>query len=223
MNIIIACEESGALRTRFREQGHNCWSSDLKPSRDASPYHYKGNCFDIIENPGIVDVDTWDMMIAHPPCTHLANSGNAHRATKRADGRESEAIAFFLRFTTTGIKRWAIENPTGIMSSLYRPPDQIIQPHYFGDNQRKTTCLWFNNLPPLFWSKEDDLFSQKTYVEPKLVTKVSLKTGRKHTYSAHEFHASKHRDRTQRSEIRSKTFDGIADAMVEQWGNLKVI
>lgn len=213
MKVLIACEESGTVRDYFIEAGHDAISCDLKPTRKPGP-HYQGDVFDIIN-------DGFDLMIAHPPCTDLAVSGAAHFKKKIADGRQGEAVDLFMRFAHAPIGRIAIENPIGIMSSRYRKPDQIIDPSYFGDDARKPTCLWLKNLPKLFWSKRDDLFSAKTYIEPTIISMKSKKTGRIRTYSKWEYEAAC--NQKERATIRSKTFDGIAKAMVAQWGILKPI
>jgi hypothetical protein len=152
------------------------------------------------------------MMIAFPPCTHLAVSGARWFPEKRKDGRQQNGINFFMEFTKTDIVKWAIENPIGIMSSIYREPDQIIQPYYFGDRSRKATCLWTKNLPLLLHTKERDLFNKEiTHVEPDLYICKNGKTfSRDYIVSL-----SAGKDR---GHLRSKTFPGIAKAMAEQWG-----
>lgn len=141
MRVLVACEYSGRVRDAFIKLGHDAMSCDLLPS-DADGPHYQGDVFDIIN-------DGFDLMIAHPPCTHLAVSGARHFAEKRADGRQQEAIDFFMRLVRAPIKKKAIENPICIMSSIYRKPDQIIQPWQFGHGETKSTCLWLENLPLL--------------------------------------------------------------------------
>lgn len=214
MNIIIACETSAEVRSRMELKGHNVWSCDLKNSAKFGN-HYKGSIFDILDTPERIGVSHWDMMIAFPPCTHLAISGGAWFDQKRKDGRQQQGIDFFMAMVNANIPKIAIENPVGIMSSIYRQPDQIIQPYYFGDPSRKPTCIWLKNLPKLVWIAKDDLFSMKTTVEPEIVELTSKKTGKKRTYSAHEYAAST--DHNNRAGIRSKTFSGIAQAMADQW------
>jgi len=154
-------------------------------------------------------------MIAFPPCTHLAVSGAAHFEQKRKDGRQQQGIDFFMKFTKTNIDKWVIENPIGIMSKLYRKPDQIIHPYYFGDNTSKSTCLWLNNMPKLFHSKTIDLFnSTVTHTEPQF-TEFIYAGGRvvKHSNVSNKWYKSNE----ERSRERSKTFPGIAKAMAIQW------
>lgn len=192
MNILVACEYSGAVRDEFARMGHNAWSCDLLPSETLGN-HYQGDVLGILR-------DDWDIIIAHPPCTHLAVSGAKHFAKKRLDGRQQEAINFFMEFTDLPSPFICIENPVGIMSTVWMRPTQIIQPWQFGDPFQKTTCLWLKNLPKL---------------EPtKIVSKgefVTTPSGKRlpKWYSDHTS-----------SKIRSKTFPGIARAMAEQWGCL---
>jgi hypothetical protein len=208
MRVLVACEYSGTVRDAFIAKGHDAWSCDILPT-DVSGPHIQGDVLNVLN-------DGWDLMIAHPPCTHLAVSGAAHFKAKQADGRQQEGIDFFRALTEAPIEKWAIENPIGIMSSHYRTPDQVIQPYYFGDPERKATCLWLKGLRPLWYVPRDTLFEQQTAVEPNIVTLYSKKTGKKLTYSEWEYKASmNHKDR---AKIRSKTFPGIAKAMADQWG-----
>lgn len=155
MRVLIACEESQAVTIAFRKRGHEAFSCDLQDCSGGHPeWHFKCDVFEIIDL-------GWDLMIAHPPCTHLAVSGAAWFEQKRKDGRQQAAIELFKRFTRTNIPKWCIENPVGIMSKKYRKPDQIIQPYYFGDEAQKTTCLWLHNLPPCFIQKSRICFARK--------------------------------------------------------------
>lgn len=192
VKILVACEYSGKVRDAFRALGHNAVSCDVMPTDVPGP-HYQGDMFDIIN-------DGWDMMIAFPPCTHLAVSGAKHFAKKRADGRQQQGIDFFMQVINAPIPRIAVENPVGIMSTLYRKPDQIIQPWMFGDQAQKSTCLWLKNLPLLVPTNIVD--KGEFYVSP---------SGKKMP-----MWFSKHKS----AKIRSTTFDGIAQAMANQWGNL---
>ena len=151
IKILVACEESDEVRGRFEAIGFDAWSCDLQPNRNPKAKHYQGNVFDIIN-------DGWDAMIAFPPCTHLAVSGAAWFEQKRQDGRQQEGIDFFMAMVNTPIKRIAIENPMGIMSTVYKKPTQIIQPYMFGDEVSKKTCLWLKNLPPLYHNAQPNLF-----------------------------------------------------------------
>jgi site-specific DNA-cytosine methylase len=141
LKVLIACEFSGTVRDAFAKLGHDAWSCDLEPTlKDGK--HYQGNVMDIIN-------ENWDLMIAHPPCTHLAVSGARHFAKKIADGRQQQGIDFFMTIANSNIPRYAIENPIGIMSSKWRKPDQIINPWEYGHSVTKATCLWLKELPLL--------------------------------------------------------------------------
>jgi site-specific DNA-cytosine methylase len=183
MKVLIACEYSGEVREAFRSRGHDALSCDLLPT-DAPGPHYQGPVEDIIS-------DGWDMMLAFPPCTHLAVSGARWFKEKRADGRQQEALAFVRMLMDAPIDRIAIENPVSIISSHIRKPDQTIQPWQFGHGETKRTCLWLKNLPKL---------------EP-----TDIVEGREQRIWKMPPSADRWRE-------RSKTFQGIADAMAEQWG-----
>lgn len=204
MRILVACEESQAVCIAFRERGHEAYSCDVLPCSGGHPeWHIQD---DVTKHFN----DGWDMMIAFPPCTHLAVSGARHFEQKRKDGRQQEGIDFFLQFTKTSIPKWAIENPVGIMSGIYRQPNQIISPHLFGDPSRKKTCLWLNNLPKLEYCTEANMFYEVTAVEPELYVCKNGKTFSMDymvTLSAGQ----------NRGHLRSKTYPGIANAMATQW------
>ena len=193
MKVLVACEYSGRVREAFRELGHDAWSCDLIPSDDDSEYHYQGDVFDLQQQ-------HWDLMIAFPPCTHLAVSGARHFAAKRADGRQQQGIDFFMAIVELGEKigRYAIENPVGIMSTLWRKPDQIIQPWEYGDQAQKKTCLWLHDLPLLVPTNIVD--KGEFYVSP---------SGKK---------LPKWYSDNKSAKNRSTTFQGIANAMALQWG-----
>jgi len=157
------------------------------------------------------------MMIAFPPCTHLAVSGAAHFEKKRADGRQKEGIDFFLKIANADIEKIAIENPVGIMSNQYRKPDQIIQPYYFGDEAKKTTCLWLKNLHPLYHSPTPDLFNNGvTHSSSGEFYEFVSAKGQKKRFSKWYSDALKLTP-SERAKVRSKTFPGIAKAMATQW------
>ena len=142
MRVLVACEESQAVTIELRRLGHEAYSCDIQDCSGGHPeWHIKGDALELLKM-------KWDMLIAFPPCTHLAVSGARHFAKKQADGRQQEAIDFFMRFVNADCPRIAVENPIGIMSSKYRKPNQIIQPFMFGDHARKSTCLWTKGLPP---------------------------------------------------------------------------
>lgn len=201
MRILIACECSGKVRDEFIKLGYDAISCDILPTENPGP-HYEGDLNDIIN-------DGWDLMIGFPPCTHLAVSGACWFPEKQKDGRQQSAIDFFMLIANASIPHIAIENPIGIMSNIWRKPDQIIHPYYFGDPVRKSTCLWLKNLPKLFHNKENDLFYESQYTVPDIV-----QYGNK-TYSGP---AGKwYRTKEERSRERSRTYDGIAYAMASQW------
>lgn len=211
MRILIACEESDEVRGRFEKLGFEAWSCDLQANRNPNAKHYQGSIFDIIN-------DNWDAMIAFPPCTHLAVSGAPHFEKKRADGRQQQGIDFFMAMVNAPIKHIAIENPIGIMSKIYKPPTQKIQPYYFGDEAQKTTCLWLKNLPPLYHNSTPNLFDDEiTHVSKgEMFEWVDGKTGklkRQPKWYADAFKLNP----DERSKVRSKTFPGIAEAMAAQW------
>jgi len=212
IKILIACEESDEVRSRFENLGFDAWSCDLQDNRNKNAKHYKGNVFDIISN-------GWDAMIAFPPCTHLAVSGAMWFEQKKKDGRQQGGIDFFLSIAKADIKHIAIENPIGIMSKFYMPPSQIIQPYYFGDAAQKTTCLWLKNLPKLYHNATPNLFNDVVTHTDKgeFFEWICKKTGKKKR-QALWFKNARNNNSNERSKIRSKTFLGIANAMATQWG-----
>ena len=183
LKVLIACEYSGRVRDAFTRAGHYAMSCDLLPT-DAPGLHYQGDVFNVIN-------DGWDLMIAHPPCTHLSVSGARHFAAKQASGVQQEALAFVQRLLDAPIERIALENPISIISSRIRKPDQIIQPWQFGHGETKATCLWLKNLP--------------------LLTPTNIVKGR-------EARIHKMPPSADRWKKRSETYQGIADAMATQWG-----
>jgi len=184
MKILIACEESQVVTKEFRRQGHEAYSCDIVESSGGHPeWHLQQTVIPLLK-------ENWDMIIAFPPCTHLAVSGARWFPEKRKDGRQQQGIDFFMKFANCDCARLAIENPIGIMSTAYRKPDQIIQPWQFGHGETKATCLWLKNLPKL---------------KP-----TNIVTGR-------EQKIWKMPPSEERSKLRSKTFLGIAKAMAEQW------
>lgn len=205
MRVLLACEESQAVCTEFRKRGHEAFSCDLLDCSGNHPeWHIKGDVLEIIK-------EEWDLMIGFPPCTHLAVSGSRHFKNKILDGRQQDAINFFMCLVNAPINKIAIENPIGIMSSNYRKPDQIIHPYYFGDSFSKSTCLWLKNLKPLTHIKESPLFpNEVTHVDKGEF--VTFSSGKKMAKWYNDAAGKKH------GHIRSKTFKGIAAAMADQWG-----
>ena len=184
MRVLIACEYSGVVRRAFMAKGHDVVSCDLLPSEDDSPYHYQGYIADLLGQ-------QWDLMIAHPPCTHLAVSGARHFKEKREDGRQQAALDFVRALMAAPIDRIAIENPVSIISTAIRKPDQIIQPWQFGHGETKATCLWLKGLP--------------------LLVPSNIVAGRDNRI--HRMTPS-----PTRWKERSRTYQGIADAFADQWG-----
>lgn len=209
--ILVACEESDEVRGRFARLGFDAYSCDLQPSRNPNAKHFQCDLTEVLRI-------EWDVIIAFPPCTHLAVSGAAHFGKKRIDGRQKQAVDFFMQIVNAPAKYIAIENPVGIMSSVYKKPDQIIQPYFFGDAVKKTTCLWLKGLPKLMHSDSSTLFDSKTHVAPVLIPFKSKKT--KSGFSMYSGNAARRfSNDAERSKERSKTFPGIADAMATQWGD----
>ena len=186
MRVLVACEYSGVVRDAFRRRGHDAWSCDLLPCDADQKHHIQG---DVIP---VLDYD-WDLIIAHPPCNHLAVSGARWFKDKQADGRQQAGVDFFMQMINAPAPMVAVENPIGIMSTHYRKPDQIIQPWQYGHGETKATCLWLKGLPKL----------QPTDI-------VEGREQRIHRLPPSE----------DRWKIRSTTFKGIAEAMATQWGNL---
>ncbi len=204
MKVFIPCEVSQAVCKEFRNLGHKAYSCDILPCVGGHPeLHSQGDARKYFN-------EGWDMMIAFPPCTNLAVSGARWFKEKQKDGRQQEGIDFFMEFTKTNIPKWAIENPIGIMSRLYRKPDCIIQPYRFGDNFQKSTCLWLHNLPVLQSTHSAEPLFGNSVNKGEFVT---FKSGKKMAV----WYASL-RTKKDRASIRSKTFSGIAKAMAEQWG-----
>jgi len=194
MKILIACEYSGTVREAFRANGHDAISCDLLPSDDGKPHHYQGDVFDIINN-------GWDMMIAHPPCTHLAVSGAAWFKYKVKE--QAEALDFVRALMDAPIKKICIENPISVISTRIRKPDQIIHPWQFGHETTKATCLWLKNLDLLTPTNIVSKGERKVYASGKSSPMWHAKTG------------------GGSGKLRSKTFQGIANAMAEQWDSLR--
>lgn len=220
-NVLIACEESQRICAEFRKRGHNAYSCDIQECSGGHPeWHFKQDCLEVIKNHGgglengeqyfLPDGENWDLMIAHPPCTYLSVIGarwmNHPKYKDTRPQLQKEAIEFFMEFTKTDIKRWAIENPVGCMSKHYRKPDQIIQPYWFGDSASKRTCLWLHNLPLLTPTKMVDPGEQVVFKSGKKLQKW--------------FSDAYKLPPKERSKVRSKTFPGIAEAIAEQWGKL---
>ena len=184
MKILVACEESQAVTIELRRLGHEAYSCDIEPCSGGHPeWHLKVDALELLKM-------KWDMILAFPPCTHLAVSGARYFEQKRKDGRQQAAIDFFMRFANADCPKIAIENPVGIMSSVWRKPDQIIQPWQFGHGETKKTCLWLKGIPLLVPTNIVDGREQRIWKMPPS---------------------------EDRAKNRAKTFPGIARAMAEQW------
>lgn len=184
MRVLVACEESQAVTKELRRLGHEAYSCDIEPCSGGHPeWHLQVDALELLKM-------QWDMILAFPPCTHLAVSGARYFPEKRKDGRQKAAIDFFMEFANAECPKIAIENPVGIMSTYYRKPDQIIQPWQFGHGETKKTCLWLKGLPPL--------------------APTNIVAGR-------EQRIWKMPPSENRAKNRAKTFLGVARAMAEQW------
>ena len=223
MNILVACEESQAVTKELRALGHKAFSCDIvKQSGGHDEWHIMANVLPMLN--GKCSFKTadgtphsiggkWDMIIAFPPCTDLCVSGARHFKKKQESGQQQRSIEFFMAFVNADCDKIAIENPIGIMSNLHRKPNQIIQPWHFGDNYSKSTCLWLKGLPKLIPS---------TTAKPEMeyFEWVDKKTGRIKRQAMWYMDALKAKTKEERSRIRSKTFQGIAKAMAEQWAGV---
>ena len=183
MKVLIACEFSGVVRDAFRRKGVDAVSCDLLETESTGPHH-RGCVLDLIQS------ESFDLMVAFPPCTHLSRSGARWWPEKRKDGSQQRAIKFVFDLWNSGIKKVAIENPVGILSTVFKKPSQIIEPWQFGHGETKKTCLWLKGLPPLMATKIVDGRSDRLYKLPQTA------------------------DRWKK---RSVTYRGIAEAMAQQW------
>lgn len=213
--ILVACEESQAVCIEFRKLGFEAYSCDILQCSGGYPeWHIQGDVLEQLDK-------GWDCMIAFPPCTHLTVSGARHFEQKRKDGRQQKGIDFFMSMINAPIKHIAVENPIGIMSTIYKKLSQVIQPYYFGDPFQKTTCLWLKNLPNLIYQLEADLFSDNitaTKDKGEFITWIDKKTGKQKQQAKWNYEAlQKAKTKEERSTLRSKTFPGIAKAMATQW------
>jgi hypothetical protein len=215
MRVLIACEESQAVTKEFRRLGHEAFSCDILPCSGGHPeWHYQQDVFEIISM-------GWDLMIAHPPCTYLAVSGAGWMYNK--DGTRNEeryqnqmdGLEFVHQLMDAPIARIAIENPISVISSYIREPDQIVHPWQFGDEAEKSTCLWLKNLPMLR--------PTKIVGKGEMYEFTDKKTGKKKRQPLWYYQAlSKAKTPAERRTLRSKTFEGIARAMAEQWSEVQI-
>lgn len=221
MKILVACEESQAVTKELRSLGHEAYSCDIIPCSGGHPeWHIMQDVLPLLDGDcDFVSMDEqhhtingkWDMIIAFPPCTHLAVSGAAHFAKKIADGRQQQAIDFFMKFANADCPRIAIENPIGIMSNKWRKPDQIIQPWQFGDNVGKSTCLWLKGLPLLI----PEVTERPPVEYHTWVSKTGVQKRQEMWF--YQTRCLPHRER---GRAASKTFPGIARAMTQWAGQI---
>jgi site-specific DNA-cytosine methylase len=206
VKVLIACEYSGTVRDAFIRAGHDSISCDLLPTDSPGPHH-QGDVLEFIrqESP-----ESFDIIIAFPPCFDICVSGSRYWAQKIADGRQGKALKFVRNLMACGIKRIAIENPVGKISSAIRKPDQIIQPYQFGHDASKKTCLWLDNLPPI---------KPTRYIRPRIVIdeegRLKERWGNQTDSGQNKLTPSE-----DRWKIRSKTYQGIAESMAMTWGNI---
>ena len=214
LNVLVACEESQAVTKQFRALGHNAYSCDLLDSSGGNPeWHIKGDALQIAYDSSY----DWDLMIAHPPCTYLAVSGarwlynkdgsrNEDRWVKQAEG-----LAFVRKLLEAPIDYIALENPVSVISTQIRKPDQIIQPYQFGDEASKKTCLWTKSLP--------DLVHTELVGKGEMVEWIDKNGKTKRQAKWYLDALSKAKTPEERRTLRSKTFEGIAKAMADQWSS----
>jgi hypothetical protein len=195
MKVLVACEYSGIVRDAFAAKGHNAWSCDILPT-ESPGNHFEGDVLEHLDK-------GWDLMIAHPPCTHLAVSGARWFAEgKKPWSLQEEALDFVRKLLDAPINKIALENPVSVISTKIKKPNQIIQPFQYGHDVTKKTCLWLKNLPNLKPTK---------IVKPDIVLVNGKKMSRMH-YESFKLPSK------ERSKVRSKFYTGIAEAMADQWG-----
>jgi hypothetical protein len=207
LRVLIACEYSGTVRDAFNRLGHKATSCDILPT-EAPGDHYQGDVLDILHS------QHWDLVIAHPPCTRLTVTANKWYKPEYAQRfpniqqERKDAIKFFMEFANCKADSYCIENPVGIMSTIWRKPDQIIQPYEFGHIEAKKTCLWLKNLPLL----------QKDPADLKVPEYITFKSGKRMA----KWYVDAAKNKKTRAHMRDKTFEGVANAFAEQWGGLVV-
>jgi len=202
MKILVACEESQAVTIAFRELGHEAYSCDIEDCSGGHPeWHLQQDVTPLLN-------EKWDMIIAFPPCTHLSISGACAWRKKQENGVQQSAIDFFMQFVNCDCEKVSIENPVGFMNTIYRKPDQIVQPYMFGHPEIKTTCLWLKGLPLIVETNNVGKPEPYKYI----IRKSGPLKGQRYNYYWRQ-------NKTARE--RAKTFPGIAKAMAKQWGGLK--
>lgn len=220
MKVLIACEESQEVCKAFRALGHEAYSCDVQePSGGHPEWHILGDALLSIEGGRVStmdgqvhDIGTWDLLIAHPPCTDLAVSGARWFPEKQKDFRQQRGIVFFMQMALANIQKVAVENPVCIMSNCWRKPDQIIQPYEYGHHARKATCLWLKGLPKL---------TPTNIVSPGEIRNGGFSVGA-HTDGKDSQGKWLRYSDPELAKLRSRTFPGIAKAMAEQWGGINI-
>lgn len=207
LRVLVGCESSGAVREAFRALGHDAWSCDILPADDGSPAHFQCDVF------GPLQCQRWDLLIAFPPCTYVCGSG-IHWNSRRPERAKltEQAVRFFRDLLEADVPRIALENPVGILSNRIRKPDQIIQPYEFGDDASKKTCLWLKGLPPLQPTRR--VPGRKIVHNGRTVERWSNQT---------DSGQNRLGPSDDRWKERSRTYNGIAQAMAQQWGCHPVI
>lgn len=219
MRVLVACEYSGVVREAFRAKGHDAWSCDLLPAEDGSPYHVQSDVLTFLRHSG----HGFDLMIAHPPCTYLCNSGWHWAIRKARHGdfsriqKAKEAADLFVHLLWSRVPRVCVENPVPgpLLKHEVGPPIQYIQPYHFGDDASKRTGLWLKNLPELYIPSED------LWYPPRIVTEKSSSgelVQRKRWSNQTDRGQNKLPPSKTRAHERSRTYEGIAKAFAEQWG-----
>jgi len=211
VRVLIACEFSQIVCKAFRDRGHEAYSCDLLPTEGNPDWHIQDDVLKHLD-------DGWDLMIAHPPCTYLSYVGMRHWHKPGRAKKRTQAMDFFMSLVNAPIDRICVENPLGYPAQVYRAPDQIIHPYYFGEPYQKRTCLWLKNLPVLWYWMEDDLFGKQTATpkpEPLYISQGEKTRGKKINWVEGI--------KSKKMKERSRTFKSIAQAMAEQWGGIDAI
>lgn len=209
MKVLVACEFSGIVRDAFLARGHDAWSCDLLPTESPGP-HFQCDVMEVLGK-------GWDLMVAHPPCTYLSYAGIKWWNDDGRCKKRLEALDFFRILWESPINKICIENPRGCASPTIAKYSQIIQPWHFGDQFNKPTCLWLKNLPLLIHNDGDGFFWKNTHTDKGEMVSHVTKKGKMKTDSAWYYNAVS-LSKEERQKLRSKTFQGIAKAMAEQWG-----
>ena len=217
MKVLLACEESQTVTKAFRALGHEAYSCDIEPCSGGHPeWHLQEDVIPLLQQ-------DWDMIIAFPPCTYLTHAGTRHYSTRinseeKVNARKEKrtlAASFFMSFANAKCQRIAIENPVGFMNSEFRKPDQIIHPYYFGESVQKRTCLWLKGLPLLIPT------NMLAKPEPVYICQGDKCKGKRINWCEALKTGKGKGSQGERAKMRSKTFQGIADAMAQQWGNIQ--